>query len=74
MIFHEYCDVCKRYNAVISPALAYCGTAGKVYDNHNGVTPTGEYREFNNPKDYVFKELRVNPAMTRRYGASNSGV
>lgn len=54
MIFHEYCDVCKRYNALISPALAYCGTVGKVYDNHNGVTPTGEYREFNNPKDYVF--------------------
>ena len=54
MIFHEYCDVSKRYNAIISPALAYCSTVGKVYDNHNGVTPTGEYREFNNPKDYVF--------------------
>lgn len=54
VIFHELCDLYALYNGILTPALAYCSTVGKVYDNHNGVTPTGEYREFNNPKDYVF--------------------
>ena len=54
VIFHELCDLYALYNGIVTSALAYCSTVGKVYDNHNGVTPTGEYREFNNPKDYVF--------------------
>lgn len=54
VIFHELCDLYALYNGILTPAFAYCSTVGKVYDNHNGVTPTGEYREFNNPEDYVF--------------------
>lgn len=54
VIFHELCDLYALYNGILTPVLAYCSTVGKVYYNHNGVTPTGEYREFSNPKDYVF--------------------
>lgn len=54
VIFHELCDLYALYNGILTPVLAYCSTVGKVYYNHNGVTPTGEYREYSNPKDYVF--------------------
>lgn len=54
MILHEYCDVCKKYNGIIMPAMAYCDTFGKVYDNHNGTAPTGDYREFHNHYDNRF--------------------
>lgn len=54
MILHEYCDVCKKYNGIITTGLAYCDTVGKVYTNHNGVTPTGNYEEFRNHCDDRF--------------------
>lgn len=55
VIFHELCDLYALYNGFVpSSSSAYCSAVGKVYDNHNGVTPTGEYREINNPETNIF--------------------
>lgn len=53
-LFHEFCDFFALYNGKSSPAYVSTNTKGKVYDNHNGVTPTGDYREFYNKHDTIF--------------------
>lgn len=54
VIFHELCDLYALYNGIMKPGMASCDTVGKVYYNHNGVTPTGEYEEFRNYQDDRF--------------------
>ena len=54
MIIHELCDLYALYNGIMMPGRASCDTVGKVYYNHNGVTPTGEYEEFRNYQDVRF--------------------
>jgi hypothetical protein len=54
VIFHELCDLYALYNGIMTPGRASCDTVSKVYTNHNGVTPTGDYGEFYNNYDVNF--------------------
>ena len=68
-LFHEFCDFFALYNGLLNPYYVKSNTKGKVYANHNGVTPTGDYEEFYNYNDSRFgnwQSITVDSDGTRR--------